>query len=137
MAFSDDGRFLMTTHDARGRLWEVETGRLIGAPIETLASSVPAALPGERVGLLTASERWVEIWNFDVDAWADIACRARGPEHDTSRVGPVRPPRRGLPGDPPPVARKGAWSRCPCSRSDGARPAGHAVGHGHMERVRA
>ena len=78
MAFSDDGRFLMTTHDARGRLWEVETGRLIGAPIGTLASSVPAALPGERVGLLTASERWVEIWDFDVDAWADIACRAAG-----------------------------------------------------------
>ena len=39
---------------------------------------MPAALPGERVGLLTASERWVEIWDFDVDAWADIACRAAG-----------------------------------------------------------
>ena len=61
MAFSDDGRFLMTTHDTHGRLWEVETGRPIGAPIATLASSVPAALPGVRVGLLTASERWVEI----------------------------------------------------------------------------
>ena len=122
MAFSDDGRFLMTTHDTQGRLWEVETGRLIGAPIATLASSVPAALPGVRVGLLTASERWVEIWNFDVDAWADIACRAAGRNMTRAEWDQFGPREQGVPGDLPTVAGSCLSASTEPRRNERAQP---------------
>ncbi len=78
MAFSDDDRFLLTVHPTGGRLWDVGSGRLIGQLIPTLATTAPTALPGERPHLLTASERWVQIWDLDVDSWGGLACLAAG-----------------------------------------------------------
>jgi WD40 repeat protein len=95
MAFSDDDHFLVTTYEGTGRLWDVETGRAIGAPIPSLASSQPAALRGVHPGLLTMSDDWVMIWNLDVDTWRDIACQAAGrnlTQEEWDRFGPQDQP---------------------------------------------
>ncbi len=78
LAFSDDGRFLMTANGDAGRLWDVDTGTLIGGPIVPVANTALAALPGKAVGLLSASEQHVRIWQFDPATWPDLACRAAG-----------------------------------------------------------
>lgn len=78
MAFSDDGRFLVTVHAEGGRLWDVGSGQLIGQLIPTLANSAPLAVHGEHAGLITATTNWVQVWDFDVDRWAAVACRAAG-----------------------------------------------------------
>ena len=67
MAFSDYARFLVTVHPAGGRLWDAGTGSLIGQLVPTLATTGPASVPGRHAGLVTATERWVELWDFDVD----------------------------------------------------------------------
>ena len=78
MGFSDDGRFLVTVHPTGGRLWDVATGALVGQVIPTLENTAPSSVPGRHPGLVTASERWVELWDFDVDQWPAIACHAAG-----------------------------------------------------------
>ena len=77
-AFSDDGRFLTTVTDGRGRLWHVDTGQLIGDPIDSAPGIVPAATPGTHVGLLTATEDTLMMWTFDPDSWPELAARAAG-----------------------------------------------------------
>ncbi len=77
-AFSDDGRYLVTTNDNRARLWDVATGEMIGRPLTALARSTVPSLPGKTLHVLTATERWIQIWNFDPATWRDTACRAAG-----------------------------------------------------------
>lgn len=78
LTFSDDGRYLASAHDGRGRLWDVETGQLIGQPIDSLASSSPSAVPGEHAGFIGATEKWAQYWRFDPGEWPATACRLAG-----------------------------------------------------------
>ena len=77
-AFSDCGRFLVTVHDGRGRIWDVATGSLIGDPFDSARKIVPCALRGERVGLLTGDDDHIQVWRFDVDGWRELATEAAG-----------------------------------------------------------
>ena len=76
--FSDDGRYLVSSHDGRGRLWDVESGQLIGQPIDSLVSSAPSAVPGTHAGFIAATDKWVQYWRFDPAVWPAIACRLAG-----------------------------------------------------------
>ena len=76
--FSDDGRYLVSAHDGAGRLWDVETGQLIGQPIASLADSSPTAVAGTRPGFVAATKRWVQYWRFDPKEWPATACRLAG-----------------------------------------------------------
>jgi hypothetical protein len=78
LSFSDDGRYLVSAHDGRGRLWDVETGQLIGRPIDSLPSSVPSAVLGVHPGFIAVTDRWVQYWRFDPAGWREIACRVAG-----------------------------------------------------------
>ena len=79
MAFSDDGRFLVSVHPTGGRLWDVATGQLMGQVIPTtVPRTAPSSVWGGHVGLVTASQRFVYLWSFDPDSWPGIACHAAG-----------------------------------------------------------
>ena len=77
-AFSDDGRYLVSTQDGKGRLWDVESGQLIGQPIEGAPTASPTAFPGRPAGFVTATDTHIQIWRFDPPSWVDVACRAAG-----------------------------------------------------------
>jgi dipeptidyl aminopeptidase/acylaminoacyl peptidase len=76
--FSDDGRYLVSNQDGKGRLWDVDSGELIGQPIEGAPAVASAAFPGEPAGFVTADGRHVQVWRFDPPTWLDIACKAAG-----------------------------------------------------------
>jgi WD40 repeat protein len=79
LALSDDGRYLVTSHDNRGRLWDLDSGQLVGQVIESpLESSKPISVPGQPVGLVTLTKEWIKIWRFDPATWRDLACRTAG-----------------------------------------------------------
>jgi WD40 repeat protein len=78
LVFSADGRHLVSAHDGLGRLWDVASGQLIGQPIPSLPSSSPSAVPGDHAGFIGTSEQFVQVWDFDVDRWRDLACRLAG-----------------------------------------------------------
>ena len=77
-AFSDDGRYLVSTQDGKGRLWDVESGQLIGQPIEGAPAVTPASFPGQPAGFVTATGTHIQIWRFDPPSWVEVACRAAG-----------------------------------------------------------
>jgi WD40 repeat protein len=78
LAFSDDGRYLVSAHDGRGRLWDVEHGTLVGGPVDSLEATAPSAVPGAHAGFVTAAPRSVQYWRFDPDSWPATACRLAG-----------------------------------------------------------
>jgi hypothetical protein len=78
VAFSDDGRYMVSNQDAKGRLWDVESGEVIGRPIDAAPTVSSAAFAGKAVGLVTATDTHVQVWRFDPSTWVDIACRAAG-----------------------------------------------------------
>jgi hypothetical protein len=76
--FSDDGRYMVSNQDWKGRLWDVESGELIGRPVEGSPAVSSTGFPGAVVRLVTADDTHVQIWRFDPPTWRDIACRAAG-----------------------------------------------------------
>jgi WD40 repeat protein len=78
-AFTNDDRYLLTTVDKRGQLWEVATGQPIGGPFGSfLPESFPYGVPGDSLRYITATEKWIEISTFNFDSWPELACRAAG-----------------------------------------------------------
>jgi len=74
--FDTPGRYLITSADGAGRLWDLEEGVQVGA-------SFPNA-PDFRVGgqdgfeLLTAVDDYILRWNLSFEEWPVIACDAAG-----------------------------------------------------------
>ena len=75
--FTDDGRYMITTTDGKGRLWDLEHRQQIGAAFPNDATGNGAgSMHGEY--LLTFNGDHVTVWDLDVEAWFDIACQAVG-----------------------------------------------------------
>ena len=110
-AFSDDGRYLVSTQDGKGRLWDVESGQLIGQPIEGAPTASPASFPGQPAGFVTATDTHIQIWRFDPPSWVDVACRAAGPQPHPRRVAAVRAAGHAVSGDLRPVANRRLMAR--------------------------
>ena len=76
--WSNDGRYLVSRFETVGRLWDVDSGRQIGAPFPNDVGRLPGAATGDVPQLVTAVGDDVWIWKLDVDRWFEIACRAAG-----------------------------------------------------------
>jgi WD40 repeat protein len=98
LAMSNDGRYLVTSHDGRGRLWDLDSGQLIGRVIESpLEQSQPVSVPGQAVGLVTLTGQWIKIWRFDPSTWRALACQIAGrnmTEAEWEQFGPRDQPYR-------------------------------------------
>jgi len=73
--FSSDRSILLTAFDNVGRLWDVNSGEQIGLPLETATGTLVGANRGESLQLITGTETAALVWNLDMDAWPEIACR--------------------------------------------------------------
>lgn len=78
VAWTSDGRYIMTDGDTGARFWDAETLEAVGGvfPNETQVQSAELAPLGERLVTQVGGE--VLVWNVDFDSWVDIACRAVG-----------------------------------------------------------
>lgn len=74
--FSKDQSTLLTAFDNTGRLWDIGTGQQIGQPFETAPGTLVGANRGENLQLITGTETTALVWNLDMDAWPDIACKS-------------------------------------------------------------
>ena len=80
MAFSADDRYLLTTADGLGRLWDIESRKQIGDPIPTDAtfqSSAQGSADGA-LRLTTADASYVYAWTLEPDTWPELACVIAG-----------------------------------------------------------
>jgi serine/threonine protein kinase/DNA-binding SARP family transcriptional activator/WD40 repeat protein len=76
-SFSESGRYMVTTSDGSGRIWDLEVRSLVGSAFP----SDPGASPGT-----SGDGRWlgtfdgdqVIVWDLNISSWPDIACRAAG-----------------------------------------------------------
>ncbi|NNE13278.1 MAG: WD40 repeat domain-containing protein, partial [Ilumatobacter sp.] len=75
--FGNDRRYLVTAVDSAARLWDLESGVLIGDPFPNDRDN--------RVGGADGMPRFVTavgghrlIWELDVESWPALACRAAG-----------------------------------------------------------
>ena len=73
--FNSDQTILLTAFDNTGRLWDIDTGEQIGLPLETAPGSLVGANRGENLQLITGTETAALVWNLNMDAWPEIACR--------------------------------------------------------------
>ena len=75
--FSQDGRYMITTADGVGRLWDLEARTQVGEAFPNDRGTVAAA---SEQGPLLATFRGdrVLIWELNASGWYDTACRAAG-----------------------------------------------------------
>ncbi len=78
VAFTSDGRFLVSDGDNGARLWDVQALQAIGGVFPHEGDQSSAQLAVEANQLMTVVGDDVVLWNLDVDAWFDIGCRAVG-----------------------------------------------------------
>ncbi len=78
MQWSIDGNHLLTTFEPVARLWDVDAGQQIGDAFPNQDGVAMGAASGETLQLATAVDGAIQVWNLDVDSWADLACRVAG-----------------------------------------------------------
>ncbi|MGI9605770.1 MAG: BTAD domain-containing putative transcriptional regulator [Acidimicrobiales bacterium] len=77
--FSTDGEWMFSAADGVARVWHVETGLQLGAPLPSQAGGLPHAVAqGDVLRVVTPLEGNALVWNLDPVMWVDIACRAAG-----------------------------------------------------------
>ena len=78
VAWTADGRYLMTDGDLGAKFWDAQTLEVIGGVFPHVATIQSAELAplGERLVTQVGDE--VLVWNVDFDSWVDIACAAVG-----------------------------------------------------------
>ncbi len=76
-AFTEDGRYLITTADSTGRVWDLEAQAQVGTGFPALPNSGTNASRDGR-WLVTLDEDVVLVWDLDFARWPDLACRAAG-----------------------------------------------------------
>ncbi len=94
--FTPEGRYMVTTADGRGRLWDLEAFAQIGEAFPSDAGTSPAASwDGRFLGTFAGDH--IYIWDLDTERWFDIACRAAGrnlTESEWEQFGPTGQPHR-------------------------------------------
>ena len=78
MSWSDDGRYLLGTHEIAPRLWDVDAGVQIGDRFPHEPGIRYFGADGDQLQLVTATADHVLVWDLDVDTWPDLACRVAG-----------------------------------------------------------
>jgi len=77
LAFSADGQYLVSTADGSARLWDVDTGALVGSPIgQEERSNIAPSLNGRWLPVNRGDQ--ILIYDLDVTRWFGVACRAAG-----------------------------------------------------------
>ncbi len=77
-AFSNDGRYLVTSHAAGVQLSDTTTGEPIGHQIVPPVTDSLTTAPGAVVSAATLDQASILVWRFDVDSWVGLACRMAG-----------------------------------------------------------
>jgi WD40 repeat protein len=77
VAFSADGRFLAALVGEGVSIYDIESGRRIGA-VMPAGSGTSIAVYGRQPTLATVHNRHIVAWNMDWDSWAGLACAAAG-----------------------------------------------------------
>ena len=77
LAFTDDGRYLVSTVDGAARIWDIDHRVTVGAPIH---STLGTNITPSRNGAWLTLARGGHIVRYDLrtDLWFDVACRAAG-----------------------------------------------------------
>ncbi|MFN0089729.1 MAG: AAA family ATPase [Acidimicrobiales bacterium] len=94
---SPDGAYLVTTRDARPRLWRLPTATLVGSFPHKNGLTASGADLGDQLQLVTLDDANVLLWNLDVTTWPAIACRAAGrnlTQAEWKQFGPKDVPRQ-------------------------------------------
>ena len=95
-AFFGERYLVSMGQDQTLRLWNIETGTQIGDPLPTVG---PAAFAVEtrRQTVATGTDVQFLLWNYRLDEWFDVACRAAGrnlTRDEWIQFGPVDEPYR-------------------------------------------
>jgi WD40 repeat protein len=77
LAFTADGRYLVSTVDHQGRVWDLESRTLVGGPFRSEENVNIAPSTNGRYLAVAQGER-VLVYEFDVGSWFDVACAAAG-----------------------------------------------------------
>ncbi len=77
MAFTPDGRYLLSTIDGSGRLFDVDARLQIGGGFPS-AVGINTSPTSAADRLAVARGDQIMIYDLDIDSWFDIACRAAG-----------------------------------------------------------
>ncbi len=75
---SADAEFLLTTRDAKPRLWHVPSATIIGTFPHEAGLVANGNDYGDGLRLTSIVGDHVLVWNLDVDTWPEIACLAAG-----------------------------------------------------------
>lgn len=76
-SFSGDGRYMVTTSDGSGRLWDLEARTLIGLAFPSDPGTSPGtSSDGRWLGTFDGDK--VIVWDLDTSTWPEVACRAGG-----------------------------------------------------------
>ena len=75
--FSEDGRFMITTADVFGRLWDIDSGEQIGGVFPSDPQSIPHVSRDGRT-LAATIDGFAVLWDLDTTTWLDSACQAAG-----------------------------------------------------------
>ena len=75
--FSSDGRYLVTSTQGFGTVWDLATRQPVGAAFPNDPDAVSIAT-GPDALLITGVGNRLLVWNVDPDSWAEVACQAAG-----------------------------------------------------------
>ncbi len=75
--FTDDGRYMITTADGLGRIWDLEANTQIGGVFRSDTGLVPNGSVGGRF-LATMARGRATVWDLRFERWFDMICHAAG-----------------------------------------------------------
>jgi len=75
--FTVDGQYLVTAADGQGRIWDIETRQLIGAPYPNAPNTSANASPNANY-LATVWDGHAVFWDLDLESYPQIACQTAG-----------------------------------------------------------
>ena len=90
-SFSANGRYMVTTSDGSGRLWDLEERSLVGSAFPSDPVTSPGT-SGDGRWLGTFEGDRVVVWDLDTSQWPEAACRAAGRNLTIEEWGQFGPP---------------------------------------------
>jgi WD40 repeat protein len=75
LAYSPDGKIVVSASEGNIRLWDADTGQPLGGPFEGKEQSLrDVAFSPDGKTLLAASEHSIRFWDMDLTSWIKLAC---------------------------------------------------------------